>query len=83
MRVSIKISRNSAFSASDKPKMLFFLLINVKMPTIVGIFTFTSTKNFMLSMKFFITSGPDCISPDSVLAFRSTLTLYIEVAFAK
>ena len=25
------------FSGSDKPRMLFFLLINVKMPTIVGI----------------------------------------------
>ena len=31
MLVSIKISRNSAFfSGSDKPRMLFFLLINVK-----------------------------------------------------
>ena len=36
MLISIKISRNSAFfSGSDKPRMLFFLLINVKMPTIV------------------------------------------------
>ena len=30
-------------------KMLFFLLINVKMPTTVGILTFMSRKNFMLS----------------------------------
>ena len=37
MLISIKISRNSAFSGSDKPRMLFFPLINVKMPTIVGI----------------------------------------------
>ena len=37
------------FSGSDKPRMLFFLLINVKMPTIVGILTFMSRKNFMLS----------------------------------
>ena len=29
--------------------MLFFLLINVKMPTVVGILTFMSRKNFMLS----------------------------------
>ena len=29
--------------------MLFFLLINVKMPTIVGILTFMSRKKFMLS----------------------------------
>ena len=38
-------------------------LINVKMPTIVGILTFMSGKNFMLSWveheKSFITSGPD------------------------
>ena len=43
--------------------MLFFLLINVKMPTTVGILTFMSMKNFMpaeLSMKiFFITSRLD------------------------
>ena len=34
---------------SDKPRMLFFPLINVTMPTIVGILTFMSRKNFMLS----------------------------------
>ena len=50
MLVSMKISRNLAFfSDSDKPRMLFFLLINVKMPTIVGILSFLSTKNFMLN----------------------------------
>ena len=41
--------------------MLFFVLINVKMPTIVGILTFMSRKNFKLSgvepEKSFITSG--------------------------
>ena len=39
----------------------FFLLINVKMPTIVGILTFMSRKNSMLNSveheKSFITSG--------------------------
>ena len=30
-----KILKKSAFLDSDKPRMLFFLLINVKMPTIV------------------------------------------------
>ena len=39
----------------------FFLLINVKMPTIVGILTFMSKKNFMLSRveheNLFTTSG--------------------------
>ena len=29
---------------SDKPRMLFFPLINVKMPTVVGILTFMSGK---------------------------------------
>ena len=36
-------------SGSDKPRMLFFPLINVKMPTIVGILTFMSRRNFLLS----------------------------------
>ena len=36
------------FLGSDKPRMLFFLLINVKMPTAVGVLTFMSRKNFML-----------------------------------
>ena len=30
-------------------RMLFFLLLNVKMPTTVGILTFMSRKNLMLS----------------------------------
>ena len=33
------------FSGLDKPRMLFFSLINVKMPTVVGIFTLMSRKN--------------------------------------
>ena len=45
-----------------QPRMLFFMLINVKRPTIVGILTFVSRKNFMLSLVehgiIFITSGP-------------------------
>ena len=63
MLISIKkISRNSAFLGSDKPRMLFSPLITVKMPTIVGILTFMSKKNFMLNKveheHNFITSGP-------------------------
>ena len=57
------IKKFSFFSDSDKPRMLFFLLINVKMPTIVGILTFMGRKNscsIELSMKkSFVTSGPD------------------------
>ena len=34
------------FSSSDKRRMLFFLLTNVKMPTIVGIFAFMGRKKF-------------------------------------
>ena len=46
---NIKIKKFSFFSDSDKPRMLFLLLINVKMPTIVGILTLMSRKNFMLN----------------------------------
>ena len=41
--------KKCCFLGSDKPRMLFFLLINVKIPTFVGILTFMSRKNFMLS----------------------------------
>ena len=36
--------KKSAFPGPDKPRMLFFLPINVKMPTIGGILTFTKEK---------------------------------------
>ena len=48
MLISIKQkSRNSAVLGSDKPRMLFFPRINVKMPTIVDILTFMGRKNFI------------------------------------
>ena len=34
------------FSVSDKPRMLFFPLINVEMPTIVGILSYEQEKNY-------------------------------------
>ena len=37
------------YPGSDKPRMLFFLPINVKVPTVVDILTFRSKKNVMLS----------------------------------
>ena len=40
MLISIKYQEILCFLDSDKPRMLFFLLINVKMPTVVGILTF-------------------------------------------
>ena len=55
----------SFFKGPDEPRMLLFLLINVKMPTIVGLLTVMSRKNFMLSSvehgKSFITSGPGLV----------------------
>ena len=46
MLIRIKnIKKYRFFSGSDKLGMLFFLLINVKMPTVVGILTFMSRKN--------------------------------------
>ena len=50
----LKYQESKHFSSSDKPKMLFFLLINVRMPTTVGILTFMSGKEHE---KGFITSG--------------------------
>ena len=43
------VKKNLLISGSDEPVMLFFLLINVKMPTIVGILTFMSRKKIMHS----------------------------------
>ena len=61
MLISIKISRNSAFFRLREAENAIFLLINVKMSTIVDIFTFMSKENFMLTRveheKSFITSG--------------------------
>ena len=41
----------SFFSDSDKPRMLFFLLINVKMPTIVGIFNIYEQEKISSSIE--------------------------------
>ena len=38
------------FSSSTQLRMKFFLFINVKMPTIVGILTFMSGKNSILGL---------------------------------
>ena len=44
-----KYQEIQAFLDSGQPRMLFFPLIIVKMPTVVGMLTFMSRKNFMLS----------------------------------
>ena len=58
----IKYHQFKLFSYKAELSMKFFLLINIKMPTIVGILIFISRKNFMLNWveyeKSFITSGP-------------------------
>ena len=43
----INIKKFSFFQSQIS--ILFFLFINVKMPTVVGILTFLSGRNFMLS----------------------------------
>ena len=62
MHMSIKYQAIKHFSGSDKPKLLFFLFMKVEMPTIVGISTFMSSKNSMLSWvereKSFLISEP-------------------------
>ena len=50
MQISINISRNSALG-SGKPRLLFFPLINVKMPTIVGILTFNKQEKKSCSLE--------------------------------
>ena len=42
----IKYLEIQLFSGPDKPRVLFFLLINVKMPRIVGSWTFMNRKKF-------------------------------------
>ena len=50
-RITHKLNKDLAlnlFSGSTQLSMKFSLLINMKMPTIVGIFIFISRENFML-----------------------------------
>ena len=44
MLINIKHQEIRHFSGSDKPRMLYVLFINVKLPTVVGILTFLSPK---------------------------------------
>ena len=48
-QLSMKHLESQLFPGSNKPRTLFFWLINVKMPASVGILMFLSRKNFMLS----------------------------------
>ena len=46
MLIYIKYQEIKHCPGSDKSRMLFFLLINVEMPTVVGILTFMSRQKF-------------------------------------
>ena len=76
MLISIKISRNLAsFVGSDKSRMLFFPLINVKMTTIV-----------VEHEKSFINSGPVCLPHTYIaipIAIMKRLLLNLVTIFSK
>ena len=75
--ISIKISRYSAFFKAQISLECYFPLINDKMPTFVGILTFMSRKNFMLSgfeHNLWARSCREKLSPEGVNAFLKKLT---------
>ena len=62
--INVEIVKNCGKFRFKTRQLVFILLINVKMPTIVGSLTFMNRINFNLSCvehekKSFITSGPD------------------------
>ena len=61
--IKLKYRQINKFLALNLPDVVFIMLINVKMPTIVGILIFISWINFVLSRveydKSNITLGPD------------------------
>ena len=63
MFIQTEIKKITFFLSFKLSDVVFIMLIIVKMPTIVGILTFMSMINLMLSWvehgKSFITSGPD------------------------
>ena len=65
--IKTKIQTNEEVSCFNLSDVVFIMLINVKMPTIVGILTFLSMINFVLSYveheKSFITLGAGLSSP--------------------
>ena len=73
------IKKIGCFSGSDKFIMLFFQLINVKMPTTVGILTFMSRKKFMEKHgKGLVTSGPGNLFTDWSLAIPGNVIHIID-----
>ena len=49
MLIKLKYQQIRKFLAFSRSDVVFIMLINVKMPTIVGIFTFISRTNFVLN----------------------------------
>ena len=75
MLIYIKYLEIQPFSGSGKPRMQIFLLINVEMPTVVGILTFIIRKKVMLaelSLKF-VTNQEAAVS--SLLALKVNIHL--------
>ena len=72
-----------ALSLSD---VVFSMLINVKMPTIVGILKFMSRLNFVLSWveyeKKFITSGPGFFATNSMYFLFQAEPSFSELCFS-
>ena len=66
--INTKMMKNETFLAYQLSDILFIMLINVKMPTIVDILTFMSITKSMLfrdELKTFITSERGlCLIPD-------------------
>ena len=61
--IKTKMLKNGTFITCKPPNVVFIRLINVKMPTVVGILTFMCVINVLLSSgehgNGFVTSEPD------------------------
>ena len=86
--IKAKIPTNEEVSCFKSLIVVFIMLINVKMPTIVGILTFMSRINFVLSSfehgQFFKTSGPDQLAshkPADLDLHGFQSRIYLNVAY--
>ena len=75
--IKSKMLKNQIFLAFKRSGVVFIMLINVKMPTTVGIFTFMRKINFMLKISF-ITSGPGCFN---LIVFLSSVGVCVICIF--
>ena len=74
------------FLALKPSNVVYFMLINFKIPTIVGIFTFLSMIKFMLSCvahdTYFVTLEPGLSEPLLVAYVKSTKSLMRRLMFS-